>query len=183
MYFGHRVGRPIPRSAQPCLSGSTFARTAVNPLCALCRRANGDRELQQFSDTLTIIPIRRVTQGARRWRSVDRNSFRSPRGACDSGSVQPCLSGSTFVRTAVNPLCALCRRANGDRELQQFSDTLTIIPICRVAQGARFRQSVDRNLFRSPCGASYSQERSTLSVRFNLCENCCKSAMRLVPSG
>jgi len=29
--------------------------------------------------------------------------------------------------------------------------TLTIIHVHRVAPGARFRQSVDRNSFRSPC--------------------------------
>jgi hypothetical protein len=37
----------------------------------------------------------------RHWRSVDRNSFRSPRGECDSGSVQHRLSGSTLARTAI----------------------------------------------------------------------------------
>jgi|GEM_PF-3182944 len=53
-------------------------------------------------DTLTIVPIRRVARGPRcRW-SVDRNSFRSPRGECDSGSVQPRPPGSTSVRTAIN---------------------------------------------------------------------------------
>jgi hypothetical protein len=45
--------------------------------------------LQHFSDTLTIIPIRRVARGARCQRRVDRNSFRSPCGECDTGSVQP----------------------------------------------------------------------------------------------
>ena len=29
MYFGHRVGRAIPRSVQPCPTGSTFVRTAI----------------------------------------------------------------------------------------------------------------------------------------------------------
>jgi hypothetical protein len=57
--------------------------------------------LQHFSDTLTIIPIRRVARGARCQRSVDRNSFRSPCGECDSGSVQPRPPGSTSVRTAI----------------------------------------------------------------------------------
>jgi hypothetical protein len=57
--------------------------------------------LQYFSDTLTIVPICRVAQGARFRRSVDRNSFRSPRGARDSGNVQPRPLGSTFVRTAI----------------------------------------------------------------------------------
>jgi len=49
---------------------------------------------------------------------------------------------------------------------------LTIVPIRRVARDARVQRSVDRNLFRSPRGARYSQERSTSSNRFNLCENC-----------
>ena len=72
--------------------------------CALEERAYMEIEhLQQFSDTLTILPIRRVAQGARRRRSVDRNSFRSPRGACDSRSVQHRPPGSTSVRTAIIP--------------------------------------------------------------------------------
>jgi hypothetical protein len=49
-----------------------------------------------------MVPIRRVMRGARFRRSVDRNSFRSPRGARDSGNVQPRPLGSTFVRTAIN---------------------------------------------------------------------------------
>jgi len=55
---------------------------------------------------------------------------------------------------------------------------LTIIPIHRVARDARAQRSVDRNLFRSPRGARYSQERSTLSIRFNLCENRCGNEWR-----
>ncbi len=47
----------------------------------------------------------------RRTSLVDRNSFRSPRGACDSGSVQHRPPGSTSVRPAINPVCTLCRRA------------------------------------------------------------------------
>jgi len=30
MYFGHRVGRAIPRSVQTCPIGATFVRTAIN---------------------------------------------------------------------------------------------------------------------------------------------------------
>jgi len=60
---------------------------------------------------------------------------------------------------------------------------LTFVEVCRVVRSARLRQSVDRNSFRSPCEASHSQERSTLSNRFNICENCYKSAMRHEPSG
>ena|GEM_PF-5707985 len=73
----------------------------------------------QFSDTLTILPIRRVAQGARRWRSVDRNSFRSPRGAYDSGSVQHRPPGSTSVRTAIFPVCygAGLRRCHAEADL------------------------------------------------------------------
>jgi len=56
--------------------------------------------------------------------------------------------------------------------LQQFLDTLTPVQSCRVARCARFQQSVDRNLFRSSREARHSQERPTLSNRFNLCENC-----------
>jgi len=56
--------------------------------------------------------------------------------------------------------------------LQQFSDMLTLVRVCRVAQGARFRQSVDRNSFRSPCLAARFWECSTLSNWFNLYGNC-----------
>jgi len=56
--------------------------------------------------------------------------------------------------------------------LQHFSDTLTIVPIRRVARDACRWRSVDRNSFRSPRGVRYSQECSTPSARFNLCENC-----------
>jgi len=38
--------------------------------------------------------------------------------------------------------------------LRHFSDILTVVPIRRVARGARFRRSVDRNLFRSPQGGA-----------------------------
>jgi len=38
--------------------------------------------------------------------------------------------------------------------LRHFSDILTIVPVRRVARGARFRRSVDRNLFRSPQGGA-----------------------------
>jgi hypothetical protein len=62
--------------------------------------------LQQFSDTLTFVRVCRVAQGARFRQSVDRNSFRSPRGERDvrrgrPRSVQPCPIGSTSMRTAV----------------------------------------------------------------------------------
>ncbi len=67
--------------------------------------------LQHFSDTLTIIPIRRVARGARCQLSVDRNSFRSPCVECDSGSVQPRPPGSTSVRTAINLLYRTSRGA------------------------------------------------------------------------
>jgi len=73
--------------------------------------------LQQFSDTLTIVPIRRVAQGVRRWRSVDRNSFRSPRGACDSRSVQHRPPGSTSVRTAI---IRYAPRAVGLMEIEKY---------------------------------------------------------------
>jgi hypothetical protein len=56
--------------------------------------------------------------------------------------------------------------------LQHFSDTSTIVPIRRVARGACCQRSVDRNSFRSSRRARYSQECSTSSIEFNLCENC-----------
>jgi hypothetical protein len=86
--------------------------------CALEERAYMEIEhLQQFSDTLTILPIRRVAQGVRRRRSVDRNSFRSPRGACDSRSVQHRPPGSTSVRTAI---IRYAPRAVGLMEIEKY---------------------------------------------------------------
>ena len=67
--------------------------------------------------------------------------------------------------------------------LQRFSVTLTLVRVCLVARDARFRQSGDRHVFRSSQGARNPQERSTLSIRFNLCENCYKSAIARQPSG
>ena len=85
--------------------------------------------------------------------------------------------------------------------------TLPPVQCSRVARDARVQQSVDRNLFRSsrgvrdsgnvqprplgstfartaifrsPRGAYNSQECSTLSIRFNLCENCYKSTAQRV---
>ena len=39
--------------------------------------------------------------------------------------------------------------------------SVLVTALCRIARDARFRQSVDRNLFRSPRGAHNSQECST----------------------
>ena len=55
---------------------------------------------------LSFVPIRRVVRGVRFRQSVDRNSFRSPRGERDvrcgrPRSVQPCPIGSTSMGTAV----------------------------------------------------------------------------------
>ena len=57
-----------------------------------------------------------------------------------------------------------------------------------LSQAALCRaRSVDRNAFRSPCGARNSHEYSTLSIRFNLCENCynpvCTASRRGEPLG
>jgi hypothetical protein len=86
----------------------------------------------------------RVARDARVQRRVDRNSFRSPQG----GRFRECLS--------------------------RFSDALPPVLVCRVARDARVQRRVDRNSFRSSRGARYSQERSTPSNRFNMCENCYK---------
>jgi hypothetical protein len=75
--------RPSPAGAS-MRSGRASARTSgVTP---------DDRRWQMSSLT-----DRRLSVAARR--GVDRNSFRSPCEGCDSGSVQPCSTGSTFVRT------------------------------------------------------------------------------------
>jgi len=44
-----------------------------------------DQDLQHFSDTLTIVHLCCVARDIRFQRSVDRNSFRSPRAAHDRG--------------------------------------------------------------------------------------------------
>jgi len=71
----------------------------------------------------------------------------------------------------------------GIPDLWQFSDTLTPVWACRVVRDTRVQRSVDRNLFRSSRGARHSQECSTLSNRFNLCENCYKSSSEQVNCG
>ena len=50
---------------------------------------------------LTPVQGSRVARDARVQQSVDRNVFRSSRGARDSGNVQPRPLGSIFARTAI----------------------------------------------------------------------------------
>ena len=66
---------------------------------------------------LTLVRVGRVARGARLRQSVDRNLFRSPCRERDSGSAQTCPIGSTSMGTAINPVCAPCRRANRDWEI------------------------------------------------------------------
>ena len=68
-----------------------------------------EHELAIKVDMLTIVCIHRIARDARFRQSVDRNSFRSPREARDSGNVQLRPLGSTFVRTAIIRMAA-CRR-------------------------------------------------------------------------
>ena len=56
-------------------------------------------------------------------------------------------------------------------------------PLFQSSRGARFQRNVDRNLFRSSRREHHSRERSILSIRFNLCENCYKSALLHEPWG
>jgi len=64
--------------------------------------------------------------------------------------------------------------------LQRFSVTLTLVRVCRVARDARFRQSVDRNSFRSPCGRALSRSVQPVHQVQTLWE-LLYSNMRLVP--
>ena len=56
--------------------------------------------------------------------SVDRNSFRSPCRECDSGSVQPCPTGSTSMGTAI------FRSSRGARYSQECSNLYIRFNIC-----------------------------------------------------
>ena len=104
------------------------------------------RGIQHFSDTLTVVPIRRVARGARCQRNVDRNSFRSPHWGRDSGSVQPRPLGSTSVKTAIKPgvpsqVCSqrfFVRAAGGDPQHRYVGSH---IPALRTAL-QRSRKSV-----------------------------------------
>jgi hypothetical protein len=73
--------------------------------------------------------------------SVDRNSFRSPCRARDSGSVQPCPIGSTLLvdRNSFRSPC----RARDSESVQPCPIGSTLL--------------VDRNSFRSPCRARDSE--------------------------
>jgi len=161
IYFGHRVGRVIPRSVQLCPIGSTFVRTAK---IRYVPRAVGLMEvehLQQFSDMLTLVRVCRVARGDRFRQIADRNEFRSLCRERDSANVQPRPLGSTFVRTAIirsteravglmqienliryAPLAVGLNKALGYArqspparaipDLQRFSVTLTLVRVCRV---------------------------------------------------
>ena len=105
--------------------------------CGCARRPRPAERRPQFISvtvTSTLVQVCRVARNARFRQSVDRNLFRSPCRERDSGSVQPCSTGSTFVRTAI------FRSPRGTRAVH-----------CGCPS-ARFRRSVDRNSFRSPRG-------------------------------
>jgi hypothetical protein len=112
---------------------------------------------------------------------TDQHARRSPRGERDGDGGRP--RRFNLFENCYNPVCALRLRAEalgyGMRSPPAragadyfFKDHKPSVPVRRIARGARFQQSVDRNLFRSPRGAYNSQECSTLSNRFNLFENC-----------
>ena len=75
-----------------------------------------------LSDTLPLVRLCRVARDAHCWRSVDRNSFRSPRGEHVSRSVQPRPPGSTFVRTAISRYAPLAVR------LMEIENTIRYTP-------------------------------------------------------
>jgi len=99
--------------------------------------------------------------------SVDRNSFRSPCRARDSGSVQPCPIGSTLLvdRNSFRSPC----RARNPQERSTLSNwfnlarrpefiSVTSFPaLTHRGRSPPGRQSVDRNSFRSPCRARDSE--------------------------
>jgi hypothetical protein len=112
---------------------------------------------------------------------TDQHARRSPRGERDGDGGRP--RRFNLFENCYNPVCTLRLRAEalgyGMRSPPAragadyfFKDHKPSVPVRRIARGARFQQSVDRNLFRSPRGAYNSQECSTLSNRFNLFENC-----------
>jgi hypothetical protein len=107
--------------------------------CGCAKRPFPAKRRPQFISvtvTSTLVQVCRVARNARFRRSVDRNLFRSPRGT-----------------RAVH--CGCARRPFPAERRPQFISvtvTSTLVQVCRVARNARFRQSVDRNLFRSPRG-------------------------------
>jgi hypothetical protein len=115
--------------------------------CGCARRPFPAERRPQFISvtvTSTLVQVCRVARNARFRQSVDRNLFRSPRGT-----------------RAVH--CGCARRPRPAERRPQFISvtvTSTLVQVCRVARNARFRQSVDRNLFRSPC-----RERDSGSVQ------------------
>jgi hypothetical protein len=102
-----RVDRNVFRSprgkrdsgrVQPC--PPAFLRFIDHCSCPPCR-ARRPRPAECRPKCISVIA----------WEAVDRNVFRSPRGKRDSGRVQPCPKGSTFVRTAITCVLFNARRS------------------------------------------------------------------------
>ena len=81
---------------------------------AATRSTRRGKGYQVFPNALTLVRACRSARDARVRQSVDRNSFRSPRGARDSGNVQPRPLGSTSVRTDIHSQSPSARRHAGE---------------------------------------------------------------------
>jgi hypothetical protein len=147
--------------------------------------------LQHFSDTLTIVPIRRVARDACRWRSVDRNSFRSPRGVRYSQECSTPSARFNLCENCYNPVYASCRGLNPSamrgearlRGLYRIIYSKTISP--RLSKAKSACAGYIRLFLQRPSARCGARRWNALAIqaRVNVSENCYKSAMRLVPSG
>ncbi len=99
------------RSVQPCPIGSTSMGTAIIRYPARAVGLMEIEHLQHFSDALTIVPIRRVTRGARCQRRIDRNLFRSSRGGARFRECSTPSARFNLCENCYNPVYASCRGA------------------------------------------------------------------------
>ena len=124
---------------------------------------------------LTLVQVCRVARGARFRQSVDRNSFRSPRGACDSGSVQPRPIGSTSMGTAINSQSPSAPRPVGYSRfiaVLRYIDPRPGLP-CR-ARSPPLAECRPKFISVTAWSVRF-RECSTSSIRFNPGENCYNS--------
>jgi hypothetical protein len=159
-----RARRPFPAERRPKFISVTVLRY-VDPCPGLLCRARRPFPAERRPKFISVTVLRYVDPcpglpcRARR-RAV---SFRSVLRYVESRSV----SREIFQSVDRNSFRSPC------------SDTLTPVQVCRIAPGARFRQSVDRNSFSVTVVGARFWECSTLSNWFNLRENRCKCSISM----
>ena len=130
------------------------------PRLRVHRTGSGSRGGAEIRSAVLTIPVRRC---------CTRRRKRAPRATRHS---QTALGAWKPLQGWRDRHPSLCRGRRVD-PARRACPTFTLTPVWgrRVARDARVQRSVDRNVFRSSRGARNSQECSTLSNRFNLCEN------------